>query len=113
MLRHAPDPDRIVALRGQPIARMDRLGVRSEIAPVEKAWLDLLREARAGSLPISLADAGAILASLLRSGADETQLLNWAREMGYEHHVQAVLDPQSSARDRDAETRELAEGALR
>ena len=113
MLMHAPDPDRIVVMRGQPIARMDRLGVRSEIAPVEKAWLDLLREARGGSLPISLNDAGAILASLLRSSADETQLTNWAREMGYEHHVQAVLDPRSSARDRDAETRQLADGALR
>lgn len=111
VIAHAPDLDRIVVLRGQPIGRMERFGVRSTIGPPEKAWLDLLRETRAGSLPVSLADLGAILASLLRSGTDQELLKRWAREMGYQRHVQAVLDP-SAAQD-DPELRELTAGATR
>lgn len=110
LIVHAPDPDRTVVLRGQPVSRMDRLGVRSAVAPPEKAWLDLLREARNGSLPISLGEVGAILASMLESGADRDQLLRWAREMGYERQVRAVVDQDEAF---DDETRELAAGAKR
>lgn len=111
-LVHAPDPDRIVLLRGQPTSRMDRLGVRSEVAPPEKAWLDLLREARTGALPISLTEVGAILSSLLRSGGgDARQLLRWAREMGYDRQTRAVLDPETAERSNDDELRQLAAGA--
>ncbi len=111
LVLHAPDPDRVVVLRGQPVSRMERLGVRSEVGPPEKAWLDLLRETRTGIFPISLADVGAILSSLLRSGADEALLKRWAREMGYDRHLSAVIQP--LAVFHESELRELAAGAAR
>lgn len=111
---HAPDPDRVVILRGQPTSRMDRLGVRSEVAPPEKAWLDLLRETRTGVLPLSLAETGAILASMLHSGGGEArQLMRWAKEMGYDRQALAVLDPSTAEQSDDDELRQLAAGARR
>ncbi len=113
LLTHAPDLDRFVLLRGQSATRMERFGVRSEIGPPEKAWLDLLRETRAGSLPGSLADLGAILASLLRSGTDTALLQRWAREMGYSRYVQAVLHPETITPTDPSDLQQLAAGATR
>jgi hypothetical protein len=109
----APVPDRLVLLRTQPVARMDRFGVRGPVAPIEKAWLDVLREVRAGAFPASLADLGAMLASMLRSKVDVQRLRSWAREMGYREHVDAVIHPDKVDAASDPELRELAAGARR
>jgi len=106
-----PMPERFVLLRGQPPARMERFGVRGPIAPMEKAWLDLLREVRAGIFPASLADLGAVLASMVRAKADVRRLRSWAREMGLRDHVDAVLEPDAVAPEANLELRELAAGA--
>ena len=109
----SPHPDRLVLLRGQSASRMDRFGVRGPLAPVEKAWLDLLRETRAGTVPASLGDLGAMLASMLRSNVDQRRLRSWAREMGYADHVDAVIDPDAVGDAAEPELRELAAGARR
>ncbi|MDA0179945.1 hypothetical protein OJ997_06540 [Solirubrobacter phytolaccae] len=108
-----PTPESFVLLRGQPPARMERFGVRGPIAPMEKAWLDLLREVRAGTFPASLADLGAVLAAMVRAKADVPRLRSWAREMGLRDHVDAVLEPDTIASDTRLELRELAAGARR
>jgi len=108
-----PTPERLVLLRGQPPARMQRFGVRGLIAPIEKAWLDLLREVRAGTFPASLGDLGAVLASMVRAKADVARLRSWAREMGLRDQVDAVLEPDAVAPDARLELRELAAGARR
>jgi hypothetical protein len=108
-----PVPDRLVLLRGQPPARMARFGVRGSVAPIEKAWLDLLREVRAGAFPASLADLGSMLASMLRAKADVSRLRSWGREMGLRDQVDAVLDPDAVPADADPELRALAAGARR
>lgn len=110
---HAPDVDRVVVLRGQPVTRMDRLGVRSTVGPPEKAWLDLLREARSGSMPISMNELGAMLASMLRAGIDTRLLGRLAREMGFADHVEAVVHPSSVSDAHRPELQQLAEGAIR
>jgi DNA-binding HxlR family transcriptional regulator len=111
LLAHSPDIDRVVVLRGQPTARMTRFGVRSEVAPPEKAWLDLLRETKAGNAPWSMADVGAIWASLLLANIDAQQLGRWAREMGLDRYVRALTDADA---DSDApELQELKAGAAR
>jgi hypothetical protein len=105
------DVARVVLLRGQPAGRSDRFGVRGLVAPVEKAWLDLVREARGGAYPIALNELGAILASLLDAGrVDQRRLSSWSREMGYQDEVAVVLD-RAAPVGADAELQELAAGA--
>jgi DNA-binding Lrp family transcriptional regulator len=82
------DANRVVVIRGQSPSRMDRFSAYGRVAPIEKAWIDLLREVRIGWFPLSLADVGAILASMLRNGVDEARIASYARESGYGHYLQ-------------------------
>ncbi len=82
------EADRVVVIRGQSPSRMDRFSAYGRVAPIEKAWIDLLREVRIGWFPLSLADVGAILASMLRDGVDEARIASYARESGYGHYLQ-------------------------
>lgn len=84
-----PEQSRIVLLRTQVNA--EQYGVRAHIAPVEKAWVDTLREARRGNLDVSYLELGRILRSVLDSGADRRYLRRYARQLGYLVQVDDAL----------------------
>jgi DNA-binding transcriptional ArsR family regulator len=93
----APDMSRVVLLRDQPNA--DQYGVRGHVAPVEKAWVDTLRETRRGCLNVSYMELGRILRGLADQDADMRYLRRYARQLGYLRQVEDTLD-----RDRVPET---------
>lgn len=86
----SPDASRLVLLRNQTNA--EQYGVRGHVAPVEKAWVDTLRESRRGNLDVSYLELGRILRSLVESGADLRYLRRYARQLGYLDQVEYALD---------------------
>jgi hypothetical protein len=76
------DLSRVVLLRGQGEAAR-RYGVIGHVASHEKAWIDLLREARRSALPLDLGEVGRILRALRQSGCDEDRLRRYAHRMRY------------------------------
>lgn len=84
------DASQMVLLRNQTNA--EQYGVRGHVAPVEKAWVDTLRESRRGNLEVSYLELGRILRSLVDSGADLRYLRRYARQMGYLGQVEDALD---------------------
>ena len=83
-----------VILRAQP--NPEQYGVHDTYAPREKAWVDALREAQRGWLPIDMTELGRVLRGLLDAGGDLRRLRNYARRMGYLDRVDAALaDPAS------------------
>lgn len=86
----SPDASRLVLLRNQPNA--GQYGLRGHVAPVEKAWVDTLRESRRGNLEVSYMELGRILRSLVESGADFRYLRRYARQQGYRDQVEDALD---------------------
>jgi hypothetical protein len=93
----SPDVSRVVLLRDQPNA--EQYGVRGHVAPVEKAWVDTLRETRRGCMDVSYTELGRILRSLVEHDADMRYLRRYARQLGYLQQVEEALD-----RDREPET---------
>jgi hypothetical protein len=77
----APEPSKVVVLRKQPDP--ERYRVHGYIAPVEKAWVDALREASRGTVPLQFMELGRILRTLVDSGADLRYLRRYARQQGY------------------------------
>jgi hypothetical protein len=101
-----PDPSSVVVLRRQP--NPEQYGVRGHVAPVEKAWVDTLRETLRGNLEISYLELGRILRSLVDQGADLRYLRRYARPLGYVDRVDGALDDAHD--DERTETRELRSG---
>jgi hypothetical protein len=87
----SPDMSRVVLLRDQPNA--EQYGVRGHVAPVEKAWVDTLRETRRGCLDVSYMELGRILRSLVEQDADMRYLRRYARQLGYLQQVDDAVDP--------------------
>lgn len=83
------NPSKLVLLRKQAGAELYR--VHGFIAPVEKAWVDTLREAIRGVVPIQFMELGRILRSLEDGGADMRFLRRYARQLGYLTRVDAAL----------------------
>lgn len=86
----SPDASRLVLLRNQGNA--EQYGVRGHVAPVEKGWVDTLRESRRGNLEVSYLELGRILRNLVDSGADVRYLRRYARQLGYRDQVEDALD---------------------
>lgn len=85
-----PDLSRVVVLRSQPNA--EQYGARGHLAPVEKAWVDALRETVRGNLDFSLMELGRILRSLVDARVDLRYLRRYARLLGYLDLVDAALN---------------------
>jgi hypothetical protein len=85
----APDPSKLVLLRKQ--ADPERYRVHGPIAPVEKAWVDALRESSRGTLPVQHMELGRILRGLVDGGADVRFLRHYARQLGYLDRVDAAM----------------------
>ncbi len=86
------DFDRVVVLRAQAAGLQQRLRVTNFLASPEKAWLDLLREARRRVLPVSPYDTGRMLAAgLLLSNLDAVALEKVAKQSGWWKQVAPVL----------------------
>lgn len=86
------DVSSLTLLRAQPNA--DQYGVHDYIAPIEKAWVDLLREARRGTFPMQFAELGQILRNMVEAGADLKRLKQYARRQGYLEWVRQALGEQ-------------------
>lgn len=86
-----PELNRLVLMGRQSAAEAARLGVRGHIAPREKAWLDLLREALRGHYPIPLLEVGRILANLRAAGIDMERLARYAGRMRLSDELRAAL----------------------
>jgi DNA-binding MarR family transcriptional regulator len=84
-----PDTSRLVVLRRQASAAKN--GVHGHLAPVEKAWVDALRETLKGNLDLPLVELGRILRSLVESGADVRYLRRYARRLGYLERVDGAI----------------------
>lgn len=96
-----PDLSRLVLLRKQSDAAR-RFGVIGHVAPREKAWIDLLREASKGSLNFDFGELGRLLRALLESNGNSVKLHRYAARMGYDGWLAAVEDPQHNSSDADA-----------
>jgi hypothetical protein len=84
-----PDSSRLVILRKQPDP--ERYRVHGAVAPVEKAWVDALREASRGSIPLQFMELGRILRALVDAGVDMRFLRHYARQLGYLDRVDAAM----------------------
>jgi hypothetical protein len=96
-----PDPSRLVLLRKQADAAR-RFGVVEHVAPREKAWVDLLREATKGRMDFDFGELGRLLRALQDAGADAERLRRYAARIGYERWLDAV-DGAQAPRERDIE----------
>lgn len=76
------DPNLKVIVRAQADAPR-RFGVFGWLAPPEKAWVDLLREARRSEYPISPEELGQMLRSLLDAGAAADKVRRYMDRLGY------------------------------
>lgn len=85
----AAETSRLVLLRRQPDAER-RFGVRRYLAPVEKAWVDLLRETLKSRLPFQFMELGRILRNMEDGGADMRRLRSYAKRLGYIGWVDAA-----------------------
>lgn len=84
-----PDQLRLVILRKQSEAER-RYGVTANIAPLEKAWVDLFREVRGGNLYFDLGEVKQLLIALLASGADYERLLSYAQRLRIKQPVERL-----------------------
>lgn len=100
-------PSQTVMLRAQPNA--EQYGVHGAVAPVEKAWVDTLREAQRGQLPFDFVELGRVLRAMLDRGADIRKLRNYARRLGYVDRVDAAL-ADSPGTELDERTQALRAG---
>ncbi len=73
MRRFATESERSVVLRGQTHEE-GRYPVENHLARPEKAWVDLLREARRSKLAFDFGELGRILAAMERAGARQGTL---------------------------------------
>jgi hypothetical protein len=99
-VRTSADTSRLVLLRPQPDAEK-RFGVRRHIAPVEKAWVDLLRETLKSRLPFQFLELGRILRNLDDRGADRRRLSSYATRLGYAEWVHAAHQQRRDATEPD------------
>jgi hypothetical protein len=108
-----PASSQLVVLRKQPDA--ERYRVHGYVAPVEKGWVDALREASRGTVPLQFMELGRILRALVDGGADVRFLRHYARQLGYLDRVDAAMgDAPGTATSVAAPARESAElGQLR
>lgn len=86
----APDRSKVIVLRKQPDP--ERYRVHGYFAPVEKAWVDALREAHRGTVPLQFMELGSILRSLADAGSDMRFLRHYARQLGYLNRVEATVN---------------------
>jgi hypothetical protein len=84
-----PDRLRLVILRKQSEAER-RYGVTSNIAPLEKAWVDLFREVHNGDLYFDMGEVKQLLTALLVSGADYEKLLRYANRLRIKEPVERL-----------------------
>lgn len=97
---------RTVLMRGQPPIRRHTL-VRSSLATPEKAWVDLLREARRSQLPIDYGELGRLLRTMTDHSINRRALSSYARRIGYLQWLQAATGERQPA---GAQQRQLAAG---
>lgn len=83
------DRSRLVLLRTQPNA--EQYGVHDYVAPAEKAWVDLLREAHRRTMPMQFLELGRILHNMLESDGRVKRLKRYARKQGYIAWVERAL----------------------
>jgi hypothetical protein len=96
---NAPQSSKLVVLRKQPDA--ERYRVHGYVAPAEKAWVDAVREAHRGTVPLQFMELGRILRSLVDGGADVRFLRHYARQLGYLDRVEAAIDGADSGAPRE------------
>lgn len=95
------ETSRLVILRPQPDAER-RFGVQRHVAPVEKAWVDLLRETRRSRLPFQFLELGRLLRNVDdRKGGNRRRLASYAKRVGYGDWVQAARTNSREVEDPD------------
>lgn len=106
MRRFATESERSVVLRGQTHEE-GRYPVENHLARPEKAWVDLLREARRSKLAFDFGELGRILAAMERAEARQGTLAAYARRAGYLEWLRAARGERPPEGD---EQRQLAAG---
>jgi hypothetical protein len=95
------DVSRLALLRAQPNA--DQYGVHDYVAPMEKAWVDLLRETHRGTFPMEFTELGRILRNMVDGGANLKRLKHYSRRQGYLDWVRYALGESPDSKNPQAE----------
>lgn len=85
----APNQSRLVMLREQSEAER-RYGVTANLAPLEKAWVDLFREVKSGDFRFDIGEVKQLLIAIIGSGADYEKILRYASRLRLKKAVEQL-----------------------